>query len=234
MCFHRRLHLNSNQISVLLLLLSLSFWTPPKKVPTKEIMKPQTPFVVCLLCIWLGWGRAKERHTHTQTQKKNVRSFSQIERIFFARVASKTHFCPHKKKAEKEIFREEEHDNNNTDNHNNNNTGCTVVSSKKTNSGTRERERRSRFFFRRATGRHDRRPRRVQVAEIRSEEHQIGVVPEKLLPMHASRLSREETGRKRRRQVRKRTQSREAELAAAQPKDGFAPRKIWEGREEEE
>ena len=204
----------------------LSFWTP-KKVPTKEIMKPQTPFVVC--CVF-GWDGRAERHTHT-TQKKNVRSFSQIERIFFARVASKTHFCPHKKKAEKEIFREEEHDNNDN---NNNNTGCTVVSSKKTNSGTRERERRSRFFFRRATGRHDRRPRRVQVAEIRSEEHQIGVVPEKLLPMHASRLSREETGRKRRRQVRKRTQSREAELAAAQPKDGFAPRKIWEGREEEE
>jgi len=244
-CFHRGLHLNSNQISVLLLLLSLSLWTPPKKVPTKEIMKPQTPFVVC--CFVFRWdGRAKERHTHMflisfllifthTTQKKNVRSFSQIERIFFARVASKTHFCPHKKKAEKEIFREEEHDNNNNDNNNNNNTGCTVVSSKKkTNSGTRERERRSRFFFRRATGRHDRRPRRVQVAEIRSEEHQIGVVPEKLLPMHASRLSREETGRKRRRQVRKRTQSREAELAAAQPKDGFAPRKIWEGREEEE
>ena len=108
-------------------------------------MKPQTPFVVC--CVFRWDGRAKERHTHTQTQKKNVRSFSQIERIFFARVASKTHFCPHKKKAEKEIFREEEHDNNN-DNNNNNNTGCTVVSSKKkTNSGTRERERRSRFFF---------------------------------------------------------------------------------------
>jgi len=98
-------------------------------------MKPQTP----LLCLCVERAR-----------KKNVRSFSQIERIFFARVASKTHFCPHKKKAEKEIFREEEHDNNDN-NDNNNNTGCTVVSSKKTNSGTRERERRSRFFFRRAT-----------------------------------------------------------------------------------
>ena len=227
MCFHRRLHLNSNQISVLLL---LSLFLDSKKGPHRN-NETSNPFCG-LLCIWLGW-ESRKTHTHT-TQKKNVRSFSQIERIFFARVASKTHFCPHKKKAEKEIFREEEHDNNN-DNNNNNNTGCTVVSSKKkTNSGTRERERRSRFFFRRATGRHDRRPRRVQVAEIRSEEHQIGVVPEKLLPMHASRLSREETGRKRRRQVRKRTQSREAELAAAQPKDGFAPRKIWEGREEEE
>ena len=224
MCFHRRLHLNSNQISVLLL---LSLFLDSKKGPHRN-NETSNPFCG-LLCISLGWESQRKTHTHT-TQKKNVRSFSQIERIFFARVASKTHFCPHKKKAEKEIFREEEHDNND----NNNNTGCTVVSSKKTNSGTRERERRSRFFFRRATGRHDRRPRRVQVAEIRSEEHQIGVVPEKLLPMHASRLSREETGRKRRRQVRKRTQSREAELAAAQPKDGFAPRKIWEGREEEE
>ena len=225
MCFHRRLHLNSNQISVLLL---LSLFLDSKKGPHRN-NETSNPFCG-LLCISLGWESQRKTHTHT-TQKKNVRSFSQIERIFFARVASKTHFCPHKKKAEKEIFREEEHDNNDN---NDNNTGCTVVSSKKTNSGTRERERRSRFFFRRATGRHDRRPRRVQVAEIRSEEHQIGVVPEKLLPMHASRLSREETGRKRRRQVRKRTQSREAELAAAQPKDGFAPRKIWEGREEEE
>ena len=207
----------------------LSLFLDSKKGPHRN-NETSNPFCG-LLCISLGWESQRKTHTHT-TQKKNVRSFSQIERIFFARVASKTHFCPHKKKAEKEIFREEEHDNNNDNN--NNNTGCTVVSSKKTNSGTRERERRSRFFFRRATGRHDRRPRRVQVAEIRSEEHQIGVVPEKLLPMHASRLSREETGRKRRRQVRKRTQSREAELAAAQPKDGFAPRKIWEGREEEE
>ena len=206
----------------------LSFWTP-KKVPT-EIMKPQTPFVVC--CVF-GWDGRAERHTHT-TQKKTSVRFPKSSGFFShasPRTSSKTHLCPHKKKAETEIFREEEHDNNDN---NDNNTGCTVVSSKKTNSGTRERERRSRFFFRRATGRHDRRPRRVQVAEIRSEEHQIGVVPEKLLPMHASRLSREETGRKRRRQVRKRTQSREAELAAAQPKDGFAPRKIWEGREEEE
>ena len=210
----------------------LSLFLDSKKGPHKRNNETSNPFCGLFVVYLVGMGELL-KDTHTQTQKKNVRSFSQIERIFFARVASKTHFCPHKKKAEKEIFREEEHDNNN-DNNNNNNTGCTVVSSKKTNSGTRERERRSRFFFRRATGRHDRRPRRVQVAEIRSEEHQIGVVPEKLLPMHASRLSREETGRKRRRQVRKRTQSREAELAAAQPKDGFAPRKIWEGREEEE
>ena len=227
-CFHRRLHLNSNQISVLLL--SLSFWTP-KKVPT-EIMKPQTPFVVC--CVFRWDGRAKERHTHTQRKKKTSVRFPKSSGFFSHASPQKLIFVLTKRRRRKRYL-EEEHDNNNNDNNNNNNTGCTVVSSKKkTNSGTRERERRSRFFFRRATGRHDRRPRRVQVAEIRSEEHQIGVVPEKLLPMHASRLSREETGRKRRRQVRKRTQSREAELAAAQPKDGFAPRKIWEGREEEE
>ena len=182
----------------------LFFWTPQNET-SNPFKKQKRPFVF-----------------------PNRADFFRTRRL---RTSSKTHLCPHKKKAETEIFREEEHDNNDN---NDNNTGCTVVSSKKTNSGTRERERRSRFFFRRATGRHDRRPRRVQVAEIRSEEHQIGVVPEKLLPMHASRLSREETGRKRRRQVRKRTQSREAELAAAQPKDGFAPRKIWEGREEEE
>ena len=226
MCFHRGLHLNSNQISVLLL---LSLFLDSKKGPHRN-NETSNPFCG-LLCISLGWESQRKTHTHT-TQKKNVRSFSQIERIFFARVASKTHFCPHKKKAEKEIFREEEHDNNN-DNNNNNNTGCTVVSSKKTNTDEGEGAKIEVLFSTRHR-RHDRRPRRVQVAEIRSEEHQIGVVPEKLLPMHASRLSREETGRKRRRQVRKRTQSREAELAAAQPKDGFAPRKIWEGREEEE
>ena len=140
MCFHRGLHLNSNQISVLLL---LSLFLDSKKGPHRN-NETSNPFCG-LLCISLGWESQRKTHTHT-TQKKNVRSFSQIERIFFARVASKTHFCPHKKKAEKEIFREEEHDNNN-DNNNNNNTGCTVVSSKKTNSGTRERERRSRFFF---------------------------------------------------------------------------------------
>ena len=143
MCFHRRLHLNSNQISVLLL---LSLFLDSKKGPHRN-NETSNPFCG-LLCISLGWESQRKTHTHT-TQKKNVRSFSQIERIFFARVASKTHFCPHKKKAEKEIFREEEHDNNNdNNNNNNNNTGCTVVSSKKkTNSGTRERERRSRFFF---------------------------------------------------------------------------------------
>jgi len=227
-CFHRRLHLNSNQISVLLL---LSLFLDSKKGPHRN-NETSNPFCG-LLCISLGWESQRKTHTHT-TQKKNVRSFSQIERIFFARVASKTHFCPHKKKAEKEIFR-----------------GRTRQQQQRQQQQQQHRVHRRLFekedefryegegatievLFRRATGRHDRRPRRVQVAEIRSEEHQIGVVPEKLLPMHASRLSREETGRKRRRQVRKRTQSREAELAAAQPKDGFAPRKIWEGREEEE
>jgi hypothetical protein len=44
--------------------------------------------------------------------------------------------------------------------------------------------------------------RRIQVAQIRSEEHQIGLAPEKLLPMHASRLPGEKTGGKRRREVR--------------------------------
>ena len=119
-------------------------------------MKPQTPFVVC--CVFRWDGRAKERHTHTQRKKKTSVRFPKSSGFFShasPRTSSKTHLCPHKKKAEKEIFREEEHDNNN-DNNNNNNTGCTVVSSKKTNSGTRERERRSRFFFRRAMiGDHD-------------------------------------------------------------------------------
>ena len=109
----------------------LSLFLDSKKGPHRN-NETSNPF---LFVCFVG-KRAKERHTHTHNAKKNVRSFSQIERIFFARVASKTHFCPHKKKAEKEIFREEEHDNNNNDNNNNNNTGCTVVSSKKkTNSG---------------------------------------------------------------------------------------------------
>ena len=182
------------------------------------------------------FSRKKESWTSTtlgksepKTKKTSVRFpkssgfFSLFSPLFSPFVLS----FPHKRTKRK---REET---STRDNKNNNNNGCTVVSSKKTNSDDGEGEKIEVLFSTRHR-RHDRRPRRVQVAEIRSEEHQIGVVPEKLLPMHASRLSREETGRKRRRKVRKRTQSREAELAAAQPKDGFAPRKIWEGREEEE
>ena len=61
-----------------------------------------------------------------------------------------------------------------------------------------------------------RRQRRIQVAEIRSEEHQIGLVPEKLLPMHETGLSSQEASGKRTREVRKRAQSRETELVIAQ------------------
>ena len=58
--------------------------------------------------------------------------------------------------------------------------------------------------------------RRIQVAEIRSEEHQIGLVPEKLLPMHETGLSSQEASGKRTREVRKPAQSRETELVIAQ------------------
>ena len=59
--------------------------------------------------------------------------------------------------------------------------------------------------------------RRLQVAEIRSEEHQIGLVPsEKLLPMHETGLSSQEASGKRTREVRKPAQSRETELVIAQ------------------
>ena len=58
--------------------------------------------------------------------------------------------------------------------------------------------------------------RRIQVAEIRSEEHQIGLVPEKLLPMHETELSSQEASGKRTREVRKPAQSRETELVIAQ------------------
>ena len=61
-----------------------------------------------------------------------------------------------------------------------------------------------------------RRQRRIQVAEIRSEEHQIGLVPEKLLPMHETGLSSQEASGKRTREVRKPAQSRETELVIAQ------------------
>ena len=56
----------------------LSFWTP-KKVPT-EIMKPQTPFVVC--CVFRWDGRAKERHTHTQRKKKTSVRFPKSSGFF--------------------------------------------------------------------------------------------------------------------------------------------------------
>ena len=104
----------------------LFFWTPQNET-SNPFKKQKRPFVF-----------------------PNRADFFRTRRL---RTSSKTHLCPHKKKAETEIFREEEHDNNDN---NDNNTGCTVVSSKKTNSGTRERERRSRFFFRRAMiGDHD-------------------------------------------------------------------------------
>ena len=78
--------------------------------------------------------------------KKNVRSFSHIERIFFARVASKVLSFPIKED-EKEIFNTRESKNTTTTT----TTPGAPSSLRKRRIQTRERERRSRFFFRRAT-----------------------------------------------------------------------------------
>ena len=77
----------------------LSFWTP-KKVPT-EIMKPQTPFVVC--CVF-GWdGRAVERHTHTNAKKKRPFVFPNRADFFRTRRLKNSFLSSQKEGGERDI-----------------------------------------------------------------------------------------------------------------------------------
>jgi len=68
---------------------------PPLFLDWSHRMKPQTPFCVCVC--------SKELLLSLVSVKKNVRSFSHIERIFFARVASKVLSFPHKRRRERDI-----------------------------------------------------------------------------------------------------------------------------------
>ena len=133
---------------------------------------------------------------------------------FFSRVSPQKSSLFPTKEDEKEIFNTRESKNTITTT---TTTTTGAPSSLRKDEYRRGEERRSRFF-RRATdamiGDHDGyKWRKYGQKNIKS------AVFEKLLPIAASRLSREETGRKRRRKVRKRTQSREAKLAATQKTD---------------